>query len=536
MIPHPDRLPSFLAPLVRSLALKPSPLLEDELEALIAAHAESPDENAKLKQALVEHHFIYEEPHSIPRRLFLHPELREQLLAEKLEVKRFKFPDLPSLNPTFHPLIPLRLFLAAMAHESYRVLGDESYFFKGSAKKLLAKFSSKPPPQALHFLFHFASHANWMHIHNGKAELALETLYHVNFYQATFFYFCHFLTSRAFVLFPLFRTACPQTWFLRKELDQLLNTFSSIATPTAPHPYLQSHHAFPELLSVEDLTRLGLLTEKTIDRTSYVQANPWYHEWIFDHVPSLKRKRHSDFNERFIAQPNYDILMPPDLAWPSFLQMISLAKAERCDLVCHLKLSKNSIGSALRSGIHADEILSFFEHHAWALPANVKNSLEEWSKLAERRHDAPARDEHDFFKIEELRREANALLALPLAASINDHRKKPGIRLALFTFANRDRKGQKSHATLHPTGNERPAVLQEQKPRLYRDNLLYLEECIREKKWCIIVHCPREGRIKRRSILPLRIHRDGISVFVEAQELDLDIVRSFKLTQILEVM
>jgi hypothetical protein len=521
---------------VSDLAFGETTWTPDELRARLLAVSHSQVRSLEVEDELRAHCLLYSERHALPQKLILEPGLRAYIIERHLHIPQTTTEELPTLNPTFHPLVPLRLFLAAVAGEGYRVLSDDSFFFKPSARKLTAKFSLPPSPAVLSLLFRFATQLDFLRTRGGHADLWLDTLYHLNFHEATFLYFSHVCLSPLLAFFMALKQGSPQSWYEEKAAETLLAKCLSLPLyfRLIPRtPVWQADHDPLATLGVADLVALGYLVRKTIDGKPHIQINPWYCEWLFDHVPPLKRTRMSDFSQRFMVGPNYEVLMPPDLAWPSFLQLISLARTERCDLVCHLKISKQSIKNGIKLGVEADQITSFFRTHAWSLPTNVAQALSDWTKGNSPRH-APARQVDEGIALEDLRREVNRVLSLPLADSLTRSTKKGRASYTLW---------QHTPPPVAVTGDRTRALETvlidsgevRQRERAAKDVLFFLEECVREKRSCEILHAPREGRQRWRTVLPARIHRDGVTIYIEAQCPDIDIVRSFKLEHILEI-
>ena len=523
----------------RSLALGSRTFtMEDLHHALSAATPQETDWEA-LKQELRENCLIFEERDTLPARLCLYPGLRAHLVDAELHLPSIDLPDIPVLNPTFHPLVYLRLFLTAVSGESYRVLSDDSFFFKPSARKLLAKFSTPISEVALRFLFQLTHRLDLVRIRAGKAQLSIETIFHLAFHEAQFIYFAYLLWSPLFPLLLALKRGSPQTWFLKSAVDDLIRArLPLLPVPSAikRNPLLWQEDDVSAALTAQDLVYLGFCVERRIENTPYIQFNPWYHEWLFDHIPSLKRERHSNFQKKVVIQPNYEILLPPDLAWPSFLQIIALAKAERCDLVCHLRLTKTSVSNGVRSGIEPEEILPFFKHNAWSLPENVLKSLGEWSngvpkaKPLKRLSAKSIIEEMDF---ESLRKEANHTL-LTHPADLLDKERSKGKR-SYIVWGHAFSQRQPSPTAARKTFSAESEIQTAEDLNRLRELLFFLEDCIRAKRECVIVHASREGRTRHRHILPLRIHRDGVSIYLEALCPETDLIRSFKLSHIIKV-
>ncbi|WP_426447270.1 helicase-associated domain-containing protein [Paenibacillus sp. S-38] len=84
---------------------------------------------------------------------------------------------------------------------------------------------------------------------------------------------------------------------------------------------------------------------------------------------------------RFMVQPDFDILVPPDVSQAVRWELACLADLASADHVSLYKLSRTSVRRALEQGRTADEICSFLQEHAmYGLPENVEHTLQQWAK------------------------------------------------------------------------------------------------------------------------------------------------------------
>ncbi len=519
--------------LVNSLALKGDTMALADLDARVAARVPDPAGREAIRREWSEHRILYRDDRDASGEVFLHPDLRAACIDEIFALAPVALPEPPVLNPTFHPLGPFRRFLAAISGEGYRALGDESFFSKPSERKIRQKYVQLPSDAALQFLFRFSLHMDFVVVRDNRAVVNWPVLYEFNFHQVAFLYFAYLLLTQPPALPLLLHRLSPGFGVAALPFARALLACPQIEihARTPPTPYRAFSH-FPLHLSADDLVDLGFLLRQGEGESALVWWNPWYAEWLWKGVPALGRERPSDFGQRFMVGANYEILVPPDLAWPSFLQLIALAKSTCVDLVSHLFLSKASVGAGIRAGVDPHAIVPFFERYAWSIPDTVRAALKSWTDAAGAGEAvAESLHPHGHMRIEELRRELNRRLEgepLALLSALPSGLKRRGGSMVPFSFFAETRVGE-SKSMASEGAKAAPA------PVADRRHLFALEDHIRRKAPCLIVHVPREGKRKERTILPLRIHRDGVSVFVEAKCLDLDIVRSFKLSQILEV-
>ena len=242
-----DQLSEPVLALVNELAFHASPFSSDELDALLTElgnrlsipHA---------KDALNATHLLFQDSARFPTMYFLHPGVRHHLVVRGSKTSHTESNAETTLNPIFHPLVPLRRFLAAIAHESYRTLSDDSYFFKTAARKLTEKFPTPPSPSVLMWLFRFATQLDWIRIRRNRAQLSLDTLYHLNFSQATFLYFCYGIMSLPLPFWLSLRENGARALYSLPELDRRLSRLHFLKSPTPLTPSLRGFsHATPTL-------------------------------------------------------------------------------------------------------------------------------------------------------------------------------------------------------------------------------------------------------------------------------------------------
>ncbi|TVY08727.1 helicase-associated domain-containing protein [Paenibacillus cremeus] len=82
-----------------------------------------------------------------------------------------------------------------------------------------------------------------------------------------------------------------------------------------------------------------------------------------------------------IVQPDFDILVPPDVPSTVVWELCCLADLVQQDQVCVYKLTKSSVRRALEHGRTAEGIVQFLERHAlYGVPEHVRLGVEQWAK------------------------------------------------------------------------------------------------------------------------------------------------------------
>ncbi|MCZ6634021.1 MAG: helicase-associated domain-containing protein [bacterium] len=81
---------------------------------------------------------------------------------------------------------------------------------------------------------------------------------------------------------------------------------------------------------------------------------------------------------KFVMQPNFEILSPPDLPPGHFLQLCGLADLESLDVMAHFRITRESLQHALNRDISADDLHTFLKtESATGLPDMVGALIEE---------------------------------------------------------------------------------------------------------------------------------------------------------------
>ncbi|WP_159887094.1 helicase-associated domain-containing protein [Paenibacillus puerhi] len=84
---------------------------------------------------------------------------------------------------------------------------------------------------------------------------------------------------------------------------------------------------------------------------------------------------------RLVVQPDFDILVPPDVPLLVQWELCSLAQEPARDVLSVSKLTKSSIKFALQNGRTAEDVIAFLERQgAYGLPENVRLTIQQWAK------------------------------------------------------------------------------------------------------------------------------------------------------------
>ncbi|MCZ8520222.1 helicase-associated domain-containing protein [Paenibacillus caseinilyticus] len=84
---------------------------------------------------------------------------------------------------------------------------------------------------------------------------------------------------------------------------------------------------------------------------------------------------------QLMVQPDFDILVPPDVTQAVRWELACLADFVSWDHVSLYKLTRSSVRRALEQGRTADELVSFLAQNAmYGLPENVEHTLQQWAR------------------------------------------------------------------------------------------------------------------------------------------------------------
>ncbi|NEN82680.1 helicase-associated domain-containing protein [Paenibacillus elgii] len=166
------------------------------------------------------------------------------------------------------------------------------------------------------------------------------------------------------------------TWITAEQLLERLEAFSLL--PRAIESEERSERNRYLLgLWLEPLAALGFL-ERSFDPI----GGPGAYRWTF---PLVLRGELAGEDEAedggFMVQPDFDILVPPDVAGKVRWELSCLADLAARDQVSVYKLSKESVKRALENGRTAAEICDFLERHAlYGVPDHIRLSIGQWAK------------------------------------------------------------------------------------------------------------------------------------------------------------
>ncbi|MFE5319694.1 helicase-associated domain-containing protein [Paenibacillus sp. NPDC056579] len=103
--------------------------------------------------------------------------------------------------------------------------------------------------------------------------------------------------------------------------------------------------------------------------------------WYRWRIHPLKPIPQDEEEARFYVQPDFEILVPPDVSFAARWELASFADQHKTDALSVYSLSKESLQRGLESGRTLEEIVGFLAGYAmYELPDNVKLTLEQWAK------------------------------------------------------------------------------------------------------------------------------------------------------------
>jgi hypothetical protein len=83
-------------------------------------------------------------------------------------------------------------------------------------------------------------------------------------------------------------------------------------------------------------------------------------------------------NAKFVLQPNFEVLVPPDLSYTHYLKLCGLSDLKTQDVMTCFDLSQDSIRHAFTRGFSGSDLRTFFtQHSATGLPHMVESLIEE---------------------------------------------------------------------------------------------------------------------------------------------------------------
>ncbi len=96
--------------------------------------------------------------------------------------------------------------------------------------------------------------------------------------------------------------------------------------------------------------------------------------------PSSRGKKH---RKRVTIQPNFEIIIDPELSLKTVLPACAAAKITRYDVYPHYELTKNSFSRAAEHYPPGDIIDALAELNGGALPVNIQSTMEQWRREIE---------------------------------------------------------------------------------------------------------------------------------------------------------
>lgn len=132
---------------------------------------------------------------------------------------------------------------------------------------------------------------------------------------------------------------------------------------------------------LEPLTGLGWLERGCIGLGREGQGGAsTYYRWRW-RAAGTEGEAVEEMPGAFLVQPDFEILVPPDVPLWVQWELICLCDPPVRDVLSVTKLTKASLKYALEQGRTADDVLHFLEEHAaYGLPDNVRLTVEQWAK------------------------------------------------------------------------------------------------------------------------------------------------------------
>ncbi|SCW39555.1 Helicase conserved C-terminal domain-containing protein [Paenibacillus tianmuensis] len=166
------------------------------------------------------------------------------------------------------------------------------------------------------------------------------------------------------------------TWITAEQLLERLETFG-LLPGTLECGERAERTRYLLRLWLEPLAALGFL-----EQGSDPIGGPVTYRWTF---PLGLRDELAGEDEAedggLMVQPDFELLVPPDVAGKVRWELCCLADLVARDQVSVYKLSKESVKRALENGRTAAEICDFLERHAlYGVPDHVRLSIGQWAK------------------------------------------------------------------------------------------------------------------------------------------------------------
>lgn len=127
---------------------------------------------------------------------------------------------------------------------------------------------------------------------------------------------------------------------------------------------------------LDPLAALGWL-EKGMDP---LNGNTFYRWRMNPSDPNQVQQDHLKEDGQIMVQPDFDILVPPDVPEAVCWELCCMSDPVALDQVSIYKLSKTSVRRALENGRSAEEMVNFLEAHAlYGVPFHIRLAISEWA-------------------------------------------------------------------------------------------------------------------------------------------------------------
>ncbi|WP_088834114.1 helicase-associated domain-containing protein [Paenibacillus tyrfis] len=166
------------------------------------------------------------------------------------------------------------------------------------------------------------------------------------------------------------------TWITAEQLLERLEAFGLLPGAIESEERAERHRYLLRLW-LEPLAALGFL-----ERSFEPICGPDAYRWTFPFVLRGELGGEDEAEDGgFMVQPDFELLVPPDVAGKVRWELCCLADLVARDQVSVYKLSKESVKRALENGRTAAEICDFLERHAlYGVPDHVRLSIGQWAK------------------------------------------------------------------------------------------------------------------------------------------------------------
>ncbi|MBP1156113.1 MULTISPECIES: helicase-associated domain-containing protein [unclassified Paenibacillus] len=127
---------------------------------------------------------------------------------------------------------------------------------------------------------------------------------------------------------------------------------------------------------LDPLAALGWL-----EKGMQLSGNTFYRWRVNPLHPDKALQESLEEDGRIMVQPDFDILVPPDVPEAVCWELCCMSDPAAFDQVSIYKLSKTSVRRALENGRTAEEMVNFLEAHAlYGVPDHIRLAISEWAK------------------------------------------------------------------------------------------------------------------------------------------------------------